>query len=1044
MKKTKGLLTLLTLALLASCGGGKNTSPTSPNKPGSNESTNSSSQPQIEKEMTGNGTKEDPYIISNKYQLEDFNNTVTDNADYLDKYYSVTADIDAEGMEWVPVATATDPFTGVLYGNGHTISNLKITNFEDNTSIGFFSATDSAVIESFHLKDFTIDFDVKGKNSTIVVGGLVGLASTTSIYYSSIEYSKFEISSLQSGTSYFYGGGLVGYVDIQSDDEYSYSVDCFGSYVKGDVKVDLSDTTGVSSMVGGLIGVANTHSSNIFALQNCYFNGSVLSGTYAAGLVAYMTYYASVVDSFAYGTSIEATDTDGAYAGGLVGRASMENSVIGTYSEFNTITAAASTSTVYKSWAGATVAYSSDDWYEEYINFRGTALYSNYKNSAVTLSADNKEEVETVATASNAFFTNTLNLSSDFWNLGTTYPTLVKEPKETLTRKRISIDGDDQAYSTDGEGYDYSLAEKLNAYTKTQAGYSFYGLTYDQDGKVEWRWYTPISNNTTLYAGLADLSELKGTYDVDITYSGTTTSGVAGKWAFDDEYFYWIHTENSVGKYTYHFDGKYIVVEEAVDPVSGDLGTDGGYEDCVFILADDKTITTLDVNAEECIYTASKTTSTVTIPNYKGDSILGAWKGVGVELSLYEDAQVIATTSSSTSKKYGGFSKTGTTVTIKADGVSNLGTFTYDATNNILYSGSNLLAREAVSTIFKTSEVDLLIGLVGNKKYVVKDGVLGDTSKLSGTLADGQTITFDGTEYTVTGTTLKKVEKEDPEPETKNTYVGTWTLKAGANNGIKLVLNEDGTGSYAGSNINYTVTGNTIKFTNGYDFIFIYDSDKQTLTGSYYDDDLMEDVNITSTAYEAFKEETATYVGTWTMDAGLNKNNKLILKTDGTGTYNGTAFTYTVNGTTITFAVGDMEFTLTYDSSKQTLSGKYEQDYNENDIASTAYEAESSTDINTISVDTVSGTYTGTMAATSITITLNKDGSATLSDGTNNRTFNWTVDSSTGKLTISNWSDPTNYFDDLTLTYDAEKKTLNGTIMQDNEYEMKIATTKNS
>lgn len=937
MKKTKGLLTLLTIALLASCRGGLNTSSSQQR---SDVSTNTSSQPQIEKKMTGSGTKQDPYIISNKYQLEDFNNTVTDNSDYLDKYYSITADIDAQGMEWVPVATSTDPFTGVLNGNGHTISNLKITNFEDNAAIGFFSATRSAVIDSLHLADFIIDFDVKGKNSSIVVGGLVGLASTTYIYYSSVEYSKFDISSLQSGTSSLYGGGLVGYVDIKSENNASYCVECFGSYVKGDISVDLSDATGVSSFVGGLVGVANTNSSNIFALQNCYFNGSVLSGTYAGGLVAYMTYYASVVDSYAYGKSIKATDTDGAYAGGLVGRASMENAIIGTYSEFETITAAPSTSTNYKSWAGATVAYSSDDSYAQYINFRGVALYRNYKNSSVTLSGDNKKEGETIVTASNEFFTNTLNLSSDFWALGSTYPTLVNKGKESLTQKRISINGDNQAYSTDGDGYDNSLSETLNQYKKTQAGYSYYGLTYDQEGKVEWRWYTPFSNDTTLYAGLADLSQLKGTYNVDITYNGQTTSGVAGKWGFDDEYFYWVHTENSVGKYTYHFNGKYIFIDKAVSPASGDIGTDGGYADCVFILENDNTITTLDVNAEECVYTATKTLSTVTIPNYKGDSVLGAWKGVGVELSLYEDAQVIATTTGSTSKKYGGFSKSGTSVTIKADGVSNLGTFTYDETNNILYSGSNLLAREAVSTIYKTSGVDLLIGVVGSKKHVVKDGVLGETSKLSGTLADGQTITYDGTEYTVSGTTLSKVGGEDPEPEVKNTYVGTWTLKVGTNNGIKLILNEDGTGTYAGDSITYTVTGTTIKFNTGYEFTFTYDSENQKLTGSYEDDEYGT-MNIISTAYEAFEEETKGYVGTWTMNAGITKGNILILKADGTGTYNGTAFTYTVSGTTITFDVGDLEeVTLTYDSDKQTLSGTYVYDYEDYNMTSTAYKDE--------------------------------------------------------------------------------------------------------
>lgn len=1064
MKKSKILLVLASAALVTACtqrtdsisssAEDSTSAKMSSTSSESSVSTSSSSSSVEEvKEMTGSGTKADPYVISNAYQLADFN-TKANTSTYADKYYSLTADITAN-IEWSPVGSEEIPFTGAFYGNGHSISGLEITELASNKEeqyYGFFGYASFAYIKGLHLKNYTIDLAVNGKNSQIAVGGIVAYGENTAVHYCSVDYTKYEVESLQNGTSAFYGGGLVGYLDALEDEEgRTYYCDILASSVTGDIITDFSQADNVYSLTGGIIADAAS-SEGIMSVNNTYFHGSVKGGTYVAGIAANINTYSSIVDSYAYGDYIMATDTTGSYAGGIVSQAYYYSAIIGTYSDFNKISAPNSTSTTYKSYAGSLGALIASDTYEYYMTYEGSTLYNNYYDGSVTLSADKStEKGTTIESLKSDFFTTTLNYSSDYWNLSSTYPTLVSDSKATVTEKTVTLYGENKSYTTTGGSLDAVLAGSILNNPASKAGYSFYGYTYDEAGKVKWCYFAPVNNSMTLYPGLADLTNLKGTYDVSFTYNGQSYASRPGQWKFDDEYFYWIHTDNSVGKYTYHFDGKYIFIDDSVTPISGDIGTDGGYVDSIFILEDDGSITTLDANDDSGVYTGSKATTDVEIPSYKSDSVLGAWKGVGIDLSLYEDGQVIALTSNSTAKKYGGFKKTGNALTIKVDGASSLGDFTYDETNDILYSGTNLLARSAVSAIYKTSEVDLLIAVVGDTKYVVKDGVLGDSSNLTGTLADGETITYGSTQYTISGTTLTKVEPvtPDPEPEEENTYLGTWTVTAAVSKGNILVLKEDKTATYNGTSTTYTITNNVIKFTVGdMEFTLTYDSTNQKLTGTYeYDYD---EYPVTSTAYEAFSsKEGSTYVGTW---KGTSNSNSvtLVLNADGTGTFGDASITYTVKDNVIFFTYVDESYsgTLTYDSTNQTLKGTMTDEYEEYSFTLnfTDYTAPKSSDDKTISTATVSGTYTGTLSSTAVTITLKTDGTGTMNSGSKDMTFSWTVDSTSGKLTITSFKDPNGTFDDdsLTLTYDAEKKTLTGSVTQDyGDYTLNISAKKN-
>lgn len=75
----------------------------------------------------GNGTKEDPYLITNAEEFAYFAHRVNYVKGYQDKVYSLMCNVDLNHIDWIPVGNRTLPFSGSFLGNGHTVSNLTVT-----------------------------------------------------------------------------------------------------------------------------------------------------------------------------------------------------------------------------------------------------------------------------------------------------------------------------------------------------------------------------------------------------------------------------------------------------------------------------------------------------------------------------------------------------------------------------------------------------------------------------------------------------------------------------------------------------------------------------------------------------------------------------------------------------------------------------------------------------------------------------------------------------------------------------------------------------
>lgn len=252
---------------------------------------------------SGSGTESEPYRIYNAVNLTQMRNFLNQEG----VYFKLQNDIDltdwlAEnypGQGWQPVGSSSEPFKGVLDGNGKTISGFSI-NRSSTDYVGLFGYISGATI-----KDLTLKGDIKGK---AYVGSLLGSGSATVTNYT------FEGTVTGTGN---YTGGVGGYQSTASSSitvkgtvkggnytggVYGYGVglafatftgQVTGSSYIGGLEGQGSGTfnscivnapvKGTSQYTGGLVG----YTASSLSVSNCKHEGKVEGASYTGGLVGY-------------------------------------------------------------------------------------------------------------------------------------------------------------------------------------------------------------------------------------------------------------------------------------------------------------------------------------------------------------------------------------------------------------------------------------------------------------------------------------------------------------------------------------------------------------------------------------------------------------------------------------------------------------------------------------------------------------------------------------------------------------------------------------
>ena len=224
---------------------------------------------------SGDGSKDNPYLIGNDMQLAKLAHDVNNGVSFSGKHFKLTKDIDLSKALWTPIGV-TDPstkrfFNGKFDGDGHTISNMHIVwTYDSGTeiSLGLFSrlsgaaANETAFATVTNLTVNNARIEKKAGHTPKVTGTIkIGILAadltqnaeiSNIIIRNSIITDNEEAYTLKNKLRI---GGIVGYLDA-----FKY----FRIYnISADTKIDmlsaatLNGVDGQASVSGGIGAASN-------------------------------------------------------------------------------------------------------------------------------------------------------------------------------------------------------------------------------------------------------------------------------------------------------------------------------------------------------------------------------------------------------------------------------------------------------------------------------------------------------------------------------------------------------------------------------------------------------------------------------------------------------------------------------------------------------------------------------------------------------------------------------------------------------------------
>jgi len=265
----------------------------------------------------GDGSRDDPYLISTAAQLETFRDLV--NGGKRSLCASLSNNIDLRNAEWTPIGLSSSGYTGTFDGNGYAIKNLQIDKVANGGLGGlnggglFGNLGSSGVVKRVNVGGtVSINGTYDVPDIGMVVGGNYG---TIEECFATMNFQDSNISAAGSGWTNIGGIAGVNAGTIRN------------CYTVGSIAVTVNSSTMTSLNIGGIAGKVKTSSS---VIENCY----------------------SVV-------AIQANSNRTTYAGSLVGMMEASGTVKNTYGNqdlFGTLFGTGSTSRV-SNCTGQTTAY---------------------------------------------------------------------------------------------------------------------------------------------------------------------------------------------------------------------------------------------------------------------------------------------------------------------------------------------------------------------------------------------------------------------------------------------------------------------------------------------------------------------------------------------------------------------------------------------------------------------------------------------------------------------------------------------------------------
>ncbi|MGN1041965.1 MAG: InlB B-repeat-containing protein, partial [Christensenellales bacterium] len=532
----------------------------------------------------GDGSKENPYILSSPNDLIEFSERVNTpdeegNENYYKSYFRLGSDIDMSGYDYTPAGqvfiTSDDEtingFMGSFDGAGHKISNLKIVKSlqrKKSYYVGFFGVTERADIRNVTFEN--IEYDVISgadvEEIEVYYGGVVGEASLTN--FSDVTVTGvLDTHLFESNPAYI--GGIAGswHVDGGGTAYIAYMENCYSAVETKIGRDDEGQLCALDSAVnGGLVGYLYTYGCAA-SIVNSVSDGKVYGGKYLGGLIAYISgNYVSVVNCANY-SSVIATATEVSYTGGIIGYTYGDNAIMDSYSTGRVKGERATSS--YNSYAGNLVGYAVDDDYEKYYS-AGIAIINSYYVRNLSASGvmviDRGTEKDASELTAEWVKTNLRWSDSDMSFEGNK----ARPATKSINDADFVLDIDGEKYDRKAIGGSYALIGALDA-AENKEGEVFFDYMFE--GGIRYRFYLPVVKDVYLYAHYQDVSGIVGVYTGTGTLHETRDAGIMV--LNDDGTLQWINSTSVGGVYT--FDGTHIIINvyNGIGEVSGTIDRTG-------------------------------------------------------------------------------------------------------------------------------------------------------------------------------------------------------------------------------------------------------------------------------------------------------------------------------------------------------------------------------------------------------------------------------------------------------------------------------------
>lgn len=279
----------------------------------------------------GDGDATAPWLICSADQLR----RIDDEPEHLEASFRLASDIDfAEVDDFEPIGDSFDPFSGDLFGDGHTLQNWSFEGSGEPQVFGLFYEIDhGSLIQNFNIDDF--DLQVQGETVGSVAGKNYGTIEDVEVSGQLTlegEVAGGIVGNNQQGVvrgtdadvvidvDGWYAGGIAGHshgdvFDSQSTGHIDAERAAGGliGNVGGDIARSQSSAsvTVEASRGGGLVGQTTGSDGSIW---RSYATGDVEGGARVAGFAGETATMTSISTSFATG-DVTGRSTVGGFVG---------------------------------------------------------------------------------------------------------------------------------------------------------------------------------------------------------------------------------------------------------------------------------------------------------------------------------------------------------------------------------------------------------------------------------------------------------------------------------------------------------------------------------------------------------------------------------------------------------------------------------------------------------------------------------------------------------------------------------------------------------